>query len=720
MKAFTSASLALRLSFFAAVIISISAFFVLSSPVHAYDHDIPIHAFISRDDGFAYTIDAVAESNTSYKLYLPASVSKPHLTLIFTGNGAVEYGGRSYERGDKFEVNAARGSVTLKYRGTEIKVTVATASEIPSVYIDLDGGYKAFAAVCASKSHEESGDISVLAADGGIVYQGELEKFKGHGFTSFVASNDTTYKNSYNIKLAEKAELIHGAGEIKKWVLLSPRMYDGSRDKTGLSQLFAYRTFTGLSAGRSFGIVGEYVDLYINGEYRGVYILCERMNDGGAIDVSDLDEKVSGRGQHETVNVWTEPGDEAIKLGIREYRYDKSARKTADADITGGYVLEVMCNTYENCGFITKNGVFFSIKSPEFCSQEMVRYIASYVQRFENAIFSETGYNDEGRHYSEYADVESLADMILVYAYYQNFEFFRTSTYIYKNADGKKYDTLTFGPVWDFETPAEAYMSDNSLFGTWSWFTYFVPQQYVWAEQLWQHGGFMNVMFQENERMRTVIDELLPTIDDMVSDVSESMAMSASRWHMDEYGRAARYYISAVKKRYDDWFGRLWGDDFMLYLGIDSSRNDDGTVTLTARSNVDTEFVCSWFVLDPGDMTKYEEYELGVASITVKADDKMYFCRLEGKNNAFLPQASGQIFSKEKIAMVSTPVTAVTAVPETAPSGTIAPDGETTGGCGSSIGVMNVFAAATIAVAFGNKKISFFKRRRKDGIPQHE
>ncbi len=689
-----------------------SAMLFLSSSVSAYDSGVPFHVIIKGDGGASYTVDARAENNNSYVFYLPSSVDTSKLTVLFTGRGAVEYDAKDYTDGDTFVLNAENGAVGVRYRGGTVILRVMTGSSIPSVFIGLDGGNEAFSAVCADKTHEEPGTLLMTNTDGKTIYDGILEKFKGHGYTSFIPSIDTSFKNSYNIKLGEKAELIDGAGKIKKWVLLSPRMYDASRDSTGLSQLMAFSTFTGLTAGRSFGISGEYVDLYVNGDYRGVYILCERMNDGGAIDVADLDEQVTGEGPLETVRGRGGADDEAIALGIREYSYNKGTTpRDKDTDITGGYVLEVMCDMYEGCGFVTKNGVYFSIKTPEFCSREMVKYIASLVQNFENALFSETGYNDEGHHYSEYADMTSLADMTLVYAFYGNFEFFRTSTYIYKNADGKRHDKLTFGPVWDFETPAEAYEGDGTFFGTWCGFTYFVPQQYAWAEMMWQHGGFMEIMRTENERMKAALDKVFTDTEDTVKTASASFAMSSARWYAAPLDGKAQRYIKSVKGRYDDWFGRLWGDGYMLSLSVKTEFGEDGDVTMTASSGGGDDISCDWFILDESDPTKYESYESGTPSITVPADGKIYFCRADGKNNAFCPNASGRVFSSETVTMTSDPIRAEIKAPETEPADSAPGPAGTTGGCGSSLDITIVFAAAAAAAVINKKHIS--KRRRK-------
>ena len=698
-------------------LVLLTAFLALSAALTALsltaaNRDGTVSAVI-KCDGFSYLIGA---SSTGWGgwgencLFLPSSVDLSDLTLTYQGSGVATYKGEQYMDGDEFSVDASSGSVELNINGRgQYILRVMTGGSIPSVYINLDGGDDAFRAVCADKSHEEPGDLYMVSTDGGVIYAGGLEKFKGHGFTSFVASGDTNNKNSYNIKLESKAELIPGSGNIKKWVLLSPRMYDGSRDSTGLSQLLAFHTFTGLAGDEYFGMKGEYVDLYVNGDYRGAYVLCERMNDGGAIDVTDLDEEVTGEGNLRTVN---DRDDPAIKLGVREYTYSDDASLSSDStDITGGYVLEVMFGMYEGCGFVTKAGVYFSVKSPEFCTKEMVQYIAKKVQGFENAISSETGYDEMGLHYTDYADMKSLADMVLVYAFYNNFEYFRTSTYIYKDADGEPHDKLTFGPVWDFETTSWELLNSNTFFDT--TFTYYNEQQYTWSEKLWQHGDFMAEMYRENQKMMSVLDGVIADMDTMISDVNASQEMSARRWGNMGYSDAANEYKSAVNHRYDVWFNRIWGKDNLLYLDIKTTVNDDGTITMEADTGGTSNGSYSWYVLTEGDPTKFELFNNRSESVTVPSDGRLYFCAAAGNNNAYIDYTSSQFFSRTDITMRSAPVKAVAEAltppppPETEAE-TEAPAEEDSGGCGSSGGaaqmlIITVFVPAA-AFILKNKK----------------
>ena len=653
--------------------------------------DSPSVLVTDKASGLEYAIKPYTANSRNY-FFLPSCLDRSKLSF---------FDGRTTST-----VDASTG----KFSGGGTNYNVVKGTYTKAVFITLDGGDRAFVDVCRDKNNTAEGQIAVVDGDGTVRYNGGLEKFKGHGLTSFVPSGHTNVKNSYNIKLESKSELVDGSGKIKKWVLLSPRLNDGGRDSCGLSQLFAFTTYTKLVDGRYCGVVGEYVDLYVNGDYRGVYILCERMNAGGAVEVNDLEKFVTGSGNFKTVTTSSPRGDAAIDAGVRQYTFNNGTRLEEGGDITGGYVLEVMHEMYEDCGFITERGVPFHIKTPEVCTQSMVQYIAAYVQGFEDAIYSETGYNEEGKHYSEYADLDSLADMMLIYAFFENFEYFRTSTYLYKDADGTDHSRLTFGPVWDFETTLYD-LHDPSFFGTASWFTYFVYQQYIWSEQLFRHGDFMEAMYRENERLRTSLDEVIPVIADKVERIKQSEEMSMRRWGANGYNETAAAYIDAVKYRYDNWFNNLWSNDNLLYLSIDHVVNDDGTITLTADVGGKSEYYVLWYKVKGSDLTKGSLYANRSNTITVPSDGSLYYCVTSGGNIGYQQDAYGEIFSNPTIKMYSAPIKADAEAlrpPETEPpaADTTTPEAEPSaseGGCGSALGAwataaagLAVFAAAVI------------------------
>lgn len=658
----------------------------------------PINVLIS-DGIYEYSIEPTLK-NGQYIVYLPGSLDLSAVTVEYTGSKMLcdDSGDPSLYRGDTLICNASGGEIKVKEYNSPKKsytthtVKVLHGGSIGSVYITLDGGDEALKNINASKANREPGDIIVLDKLGNSVYNGDLKRLSGHGFTSFTAAYSTEIKNSYNFNITTKAELINGAGESKKWVLLTPRMHAGDRDTSGLSQIAAFNTFSGIIGNKRAAIEGEYVDLYINGEYRGLYILTERMNNKGSINVTDLEDYVTSESNNlKTIRDRENKGgkDKALNTGLHKYTYDKNAKLTdKNVDITGGYVLEVMCEDYEGCGFETKYGLDISIKSPEVCTKEMVQYIAAYVQNFENALYSETGYNSEGKHYSEYADLKSLADTVLVYSYYINFEYFRTSTYIYKDADGKANDILTFGPAWDFETGADYLATDKTLFGTTNGFVYFVDQQYIWSEQLWRHGDFMSIIASENERMREVLDQQLghtasvnvKSLFSVADDASLSADMNHSRWGATNFNDVFPDFINAADKRYKHWYNNLWNPEkYLISLGAEVTKNEDGTLTLKAIVNGQSDGKIRWYKLDDDDPENSKAHAVFFDEITVPEDGSKYFYTVKGPNNAYYEYAYGEIFSSSNILMTSGTITAAYVEPEPDPEPVTEPTEEENG-----------------------------------------
>ncbi len=701
---------------------------LLTVIISAADSSLPISILVTGSDGSEYAVEASPTKGKHSMFYLPGSVDLSKLTVKYTGRQKLcdEDGEPTVGRGETAVFDASSGKIEVKeYNRSSKKYTTYTANvmqggSVGSVHITLDGGEKALMNINASKENIETGEIAVLDKHGNSMYSGNMTKMKGHGFTSFTAAYTTNVKNSYNFNIENKAELLYGAGESRKWVLLTPRMNAWDRDTSGLSQIAAFHTFTALIGGSRESIEGEYVDLYINGEYRGLYILTERMNEGGAIDVRDLEDHVTdASGDLKLVREGGKNNnDPAIQAGIQQYTYDRKAKLDSDdTDITGGYVLEVMCGMYEGCGFLTKNGMYISVKSPEACTKEMMQYIAEYVQDFENSLFSETGYNSDGKHYTDYADMKSLADIVLVYSYYINFEFFRTSTYMYKDADGKANDILTFGPAWDFETSAYNLRNDETLFGSTNNFFYGVHQQHVWIEQLWRHGEFMSYLSSENVRMKDIISQQIGRTESVSVESLESIASAASasadmnykRWGGTNFNGVFGEYIEAVATRYDKWYDRFWNPETYL-IGLESEvvRNEDGSVTIKAVINGQNDGKIRWYKVDPDNPEKFTSVAVFFDEITVPEDGTLYFYTVQGGNNGYTGYTESAVFSKEEIEMTSgnIPATYIELEPDPVPETETetADVSEEKAGCGSSASILPMLVLFTLPC--------FIKRKR--------
>ena len=290
---------------------------------------------------------------------------------------------------------------------------------IPVLYLTIDP--EEFSKVNESEDHSyraNTGTIRIEVPDG---YKGtgaddalesteelQLDYIRGRGHGTWAAD-----KKPYKLKLQDKTDLL-GMGKNKNWALLANR-YD---DTLIRNRIIAY---IGEHLGLSYTPQSQPVDLVVNGNYYGTYLLSEDVRiDGSRVDIDELSEE-----------------------DIQE------------PEITGGYLL-CMCPSYddpmENI-FITDHLVRFGSEEPQFNEGEtglevQKEYIVSYMQNLENAIYSPDFCDENGIRYSDMMDIRSAADYWWVQEFSGNTDAYITnSTYLYKERNGKLY----WGPLWDFD-----------------------------------------------------------------------------------------------------------------------------------------------------------------------------------------------------------------------------------------------------------------------------
>jgi len=119
----------------------------------------------------------------------------------------------------------------------------------------------------------------------------------------------------------------------------------------------------------------------------------------------------------------------------------------------------------EASGFVTKRSQPVILKSPEYASQAQIEYISGYWQEMEDALYSDTGYNSLGKHYSEYIDTLSYARQYLIEEWSGDWDAGITSNYFYKDANGK----ICAGPIWDFDSAANNVRAGHTISDPMQW-----------------------------------------------------------------------------------------------------------------------------------------------------------------------------------------------------------------------------------------------------------
>ena len=397
----------------------------------------------------------MVEKDGEYYLLLPSSadLSRLELATVIAGEEEVKCIGSIGMQtinttGGIIDITTLTGNnggmndIMLSVGSSEpMTIHVVKSSRIPTMYLTSDDSVtQGRDYVDASKNNETTAYMTMVSADGDVVYSGSLKQLKSRGNSTFAYYD----KKPYQIKLSSASDLLGNGENVKTWVLLA-----GYADATQIRD----KLFKDLATemGMPYTASCDWVDLYYDGEYRGTYLLSEKNAvNSTSVNIRDMEgaykELNSGYGK----DMETATGSNAFG---QEFLY--TIGLTEPKNLTGGYLIERNLNNIDEAsGFYTKQGGGFNVKSPEFAGLEAMKYISEYYQEFEDAVFAQdgegnyTGYNAEtGKYYYEYCDIDSLVKTFLIQELSLNGDGFLKSFYFYKDQDSIMYA----GPVWDMD-----------------------------------------------------------------------------------------------------------------------------------------------------------------------------------------------------------------------------------------------------------------------------
>ena len=394
---------------------------------------------------------------------------------------------RTYRSGEEAEglTNGSAFRVVMKRAdGTEETddLYVYSCTGMPAMYLDTTSGSMSNVNGDKTKETSEMAWYVVYLPDGSADSSGTCS-VSGRGNSTW-----NMKKRPYNLNLTQ-AQSVLGMSACKKFCLLA-NVFDPTNLRDRIAAQMA------AEVGLRDTPEGEFVNLYLNGVYNGLYFLSQRPRPGGSVDIKKLDNKIlEANGQKAA-----EEADTALQLPKRiSYLSDEEdLKRTAynwpnePRNNTGGYLLQVYENyNRDGCWFSTKHKRI-RIMSPQYPTVGQTDYIAGYMREAERAIYSEDGVDPQtGKRYESFLDMPSWEKLFLMEEYFVEWDAERWSFYITKERD----DPLLYcGPIWDFDHSA-----GTMLYGDYPETAVstlmFRDSRHGWMNQLLTHDEFVESLY---------------------------------------------------------------------------------------------------------------------------------------------------------------------------------------------------------------------------------
>ena len=269
-------------------------------------------------------------------------------------------------------------------------------------------------------------------------------------------------KRAWRMKFNSKINLLglHKGQKFKSWVLLAD-YFDHSM----------YRNLTGFSLGNSlFNYSGNYstdykhINVYMNGDYRGVYLLAEQQQaNKNRINVAEAED-----------------GNTAEKVGYLVEidgiaNHEDYSFNAGPESLTGGSNNNQGWGGFPGWGGggVDVNGVNVGSKSyavkTDVYDQKQVDYIQKYIKNVQTAFASavsggplkvldednnliESPYDNQYETLNSFIDLESVFRMYVLQEFMKNYDCGWGSFYVFVDfTEGAKYNRCTLGAPWDFD-----------------------------------------------------------------------------------------------------------------------------------------------------------------------------------------------------------------------------------------------------------------------------
>ncbi len=437
------------------------------------------------------------EDDGGYYLFLPSWFSgrNPELTFRYDDASAflvidgVRYPDKNaILEGGKEEIHEFTVMSRLGKELLNTTLQVLASDRLPAIFIAVEEKESILSEeVIPNKQYLETGLLEMRNETGQILCSEELSGFKVRGNSTALCD-----KKSFALSFKKPVSML-GMEPAYNYHLLANAM-DGSYIRNKIMADLNVKSVD------FYEPQGEFTEVYLNGEYQGLYLLSETVEFG--------ENRIPGTAKDN----WLVE----IELYFRS-REDETE-------------------------IITDKRQFFVVKTKEWVSKTNLENIRMRLNDIESALYAEDGVSTiSGKKLEELIDIKSFAQAWLIEELSGDHDVGITSQYFYA---GKEQDDLWYaGPAWDFDccmgnvnTPF--YAVPESLTGV---IAISRPEEYpsqnLWLGVLWNHPVFQEEIKKiYHEDFRDNYAGILENrIDDYVKQIRRGAVLDAFRWHENRF-----------------------------------------------------------------------------------------------------------------------------------------------------------------------------------------
>ncbi len=370
-----------------------------------------------------------------------------------------------------------------------IFIKESSGTNVADMYITTSTG-----SPITSKNYVK-GTVKVVSKVEGFSFDAVSMQIRGRGNSSWnggawQSSYDS--KNSYRLKLDEKMSLF-GMDSNRDWVLGSNKF-----------DLLGLRTWSMWKLAEYMGTIpyyseGYFVNMYINGVYRGMYLVSELVEVGkGRVEV---DDNVAGTNKGFLVELdFRGDYESGVIYGLDYFRIPQYA-----------------------------TDIEFVIKS-HIDSEKDTKAIQDYVELCHKAIMS-----GKRAEIDKYVDIPSLIDMFIIEEFSKDVDCGAASFYIQRNPGGKLY----FTAPWDFDFGFGTY---GPAVGWSSFVCETSSGRNTWYNKLISEKWFCSEVLARMKQLDPTIKKLYKDIRNKAEGMYSEADRNATFWDM--YGNNFHVYVS--------------------------------------------------------------------------------------------------------------------------------------------------------------------------------